>query len=517
MGTEDKDKFLFKLIRRATAALNIVQRGIEKINTSMGERFSASRFAFLAVIVMAGILLFTITIPPFIGMSDDGSFSRIMNSVGIFHYNDAPDNLYFNYYVRNYEVLPLQATNVAHTSLLFFIRIALFFNTLFGSGSNFDMRFMGLVYALMFLPAIYMIVKQSVLQTGNFTESFIVVALGILIFGDVTYCAYFCSFYKEPLMFVCALLCMGALMSMRSEGPDVLRILVFIGAGVALTLVKKQCSLIGFLLALMSMRLFFVKKDVTWRTLCIAGAITLLVCTGLSFFYVDSDFTIESKYNAMTRGVLLESKDPAKTLDEFGIDPSYEILADTSAYAAPPIVKADDHVLNSGFYDKYNSLSILIYYMKHPGSMLGMLDISVKASMESERGYSGNYEKSAGKSPMAKSFFWTAWSQFKSGAAPHTLGFLLVLAIAILLLYMRRLMRSTAGRDSRGTLAFVTLALTLAIGLSQAIAAIVESGDGDIQKQSFLLGIAIDLVSYYLIAEVIHRTNIFSGKALAKK
>ena len=87
-------------------------------------------------------------------------------------------------------------------------------------------------------------------------------ALGVLIFGDITYSEYFCSFYKEPLMIVCTLLCMGALMSMRSEGPEVLRILVLIRAGMALALVNKQCSLIGFILALLSMRLFFVKKDV---------------------------------------------------------------------------------------------------------------------------------------------------------------------------------------------------------------------------------------------------------------
>lgn len=517
MGTENKDKFLFRLIRRAVAVRNVVQSGIGKINAVMGKRFSSSWLALLAVITIVGILIFTITIPPFLGVSDDGSFSRIMNSVGIFHYSDTPENLYFNYYVRNYAVMPLQATNVAHTSLLLFIRFALFLNNLFGNGSNFDMRFMGLVYGLMFLPAIYMIVKQAVVRTGNFTESLIVMTLGVLIFGDITYCEYFCSFYKEPLMFVCALLCMGALMSMRSEGPDVLRILVFIGAGMVLTLVKKQCSLVGFILALMSMRLFFVKKDGAWRTICVAGAIALLVCTSLSFFYIDSDFTIESKYNAMTRGVLLESKDPAKTLEEFAIDPSYEILADTSAYATPPTVKADNKVLYSGFYDKYDSMSILIYYLKHPGSMLGMLDISVRASMESVRGYNGNYEKSAGKSPMSKSVFWTAWSQFKSGAAPHTIGFLVVLAIAILILYLRRVTRSTTASDSRGTLTFITLALMLAIGLSQAVTAIVESGDGDIQKQSFLLGLAIDLVSYYLVAEVIHRTNIFAGKASEKK
>ena len=126
MENDNKDKFLFKLIRHATVVLNFIQKGISKINAVMGKRFSASWFALIAVIALTGILIFTITIPPFIGMSDDGSFSRIMNSVGIFHYNDTPDNLYFNYYVRNYAVLPLQATNVAHTSLLFFIQIALF-------------------------------------------------------------------------------------------------------------------------------------------------------------------------------------------------------------------------------------------------------------------------------------------------------------------------------------------------------------------------------------------------------
>ncbi len=53
-----------------------------------------------------------------------------------------------------------------------------------------------------------------------------------------------------------------------------------------------------------------------------------------------SDFNETSKLHAMTRGVLFSSADPAKTLTEFNIDPSYELLADASAYDYLPFVRS---------------------------------------------------------------------------------------------------------------------------------------------------------------------------------
>ena len=72
----------------------------------------------------------------------------------------------------------------------------------------------------------------------------------------------------------------------------------------------------------------------------------------------------------MTRGVLFSSADPAKSLSEFGIDPSYELLADASAYDYLPFVKSEDSSLYNGFLDHYTISDIGVYYLQHPGSLI---------------------------------------------------------------------------------------------------------------------------------------------------
>jgi len=222
---------------------------------------------------------------------------------------------------------------------------------------------------------------------------------------------------------------------------------------------------------------------------------------------MESDFDKTSKFHAMTRGVLFESQNPRETLQEFDIDPSYELLADASSYDYLPVVKATDPVLNT-FLDQYTQLDIAIYYVRHPGALLGMLDVAIKSCFDIRREYCGNYEQSVGLPERAKSFFWGAWSNFKSNTLPKTIGYFVFL-IAVSIIQFKKGYSLRFYVERRNTVFMDTVMLIVLICLSQAIITIVNSGDAQMIRHCFLIGLGIDIITYIIITEIVHRIKIF--------
>ena len=209
----------------------------------------------------------------------------------------------------------------------------------------------------------------------------------------------------------------------------------------------------------------------------------------------------------MTRGVLFSSSDPAETLAEFGIDSSYELLADASAYDYLPFVRSEDSSLYQGFMDKYTIQDIGIYYLRHPGSLFGMIDVSIKQGMDMRRSNCGNYEKEAGFPEKAKSLFWSGWSSFKELSAPKTVGYLILLTGSVILLFYKDYLVHPMG-NRRNTVFLDMLLMVLAALLSQSIVVIVSSGDAEMVQRLFLVGLSIDIMTYCVFAELLHKLRI---------
>ena len=209
----------------------------------------------------------------------------------------------------------------------------------------------------------------------------------------------------------------------------------------------------------------------------------------------------------MTRGVLFESSDPAETLGEFGIDPSYELLADASAYDYLPLVKSGDASLYHGFMDKYTIQDIAVYYLRHPGSLLGMIDVSIRAGTDVRRSNCGNYEKSAGLPMKARTLFWSGWSSFKMTSAPRTVGYLFLLTAAVFLLFYKGY-TVRPPEDRRNTIYLDMLLTVLAVLLSQSVVVIVNSGDAEMVQRMFLVGLSLDIMTYCVFGELLHKIKI---------
>lgn len=490
--------------------ISFIKTKIEWVNENSEGKYSPTLIGLLAGVASILVIIIILFVPPFIGMADDGSFSSKMNPVGIYHKEDNHESLYFNYYVREYLSLAPQSTGAFNFSIQkLLIYTAKSIDWFFTRDNVFDLRFLALLYSFLFIPAVILLVKQSAYMVKTLTEMLVVGMLGVLIFADVGYIAYFSSFYTEPIIYLSTLFCCGAALAIKNEMNSFLYLVIFTVSGVALTTVEKQCSLLGVFLVILAVRFIFINKKMIWKLGCVISVVLLVFSIMLSLYYNSPDYTVFSKYHAMTRGVLLQSTEPEKTLREFGIDSSYSILTDTSSNEQYPLINPNNKSLQKGFYDRYNSAEIAGYYARNPKSMIAMLDIAVKAAFNIRGGSRGNYEEGVGWPKMAKSLFWSGWSNFKINSAPKTIGFLVVLLIGIILLFRRKPEENIKRYQQTNTIPLGVMLVIFLMGISQAIITIINSGDAEMYQHLFLFSVAIDITIYFCFSQLLHRLKIF--------
>ncbi len=483
-----------------------------KINSRMEGKYSPSFLALAATAITALTASIILFLPNYMGVANDGSTDDIMRSAGIYYMDEEPEDIYSNYFIKIYSKVPVDGEMPGQTfnSQIILLRLAKGLDDLFTRDSYFDIRFLGFLYLILYLPAVYLVVGQACQRVKRFSEGVFISAAGLIIFSDVGYILYFNSFYPEAVWLITMLYCAGASMTFqkkRSGYGDFLSLLLFLSAGLVLVSSRKQCAVIGFLFAVYLIRLIFVRRNWMWGACCISSAFLMSLLAIVCIFVYPSDFNETSRFHAMTRGVLFESSDPAETLEEFGIDPSYELLADASAYDYLPLVRSGDASLYHGFMDKYTIQDITVYYLRHPGSLLGMIDVSIRAGMDVRRSNCGNYEKSAGLPMKARTLFWSGWSSFKMTSAPRTVGYLFLLAAAVFLLFYRGYSIRPA-EDRRNTVYLDMLLTVLAVLLSQSVVVIVNSGDAEMVQRMFLVGLCLDIMTYCVFTELLHKIRI---------
>jgi hypothetical protein len=499
-------------MNRLLTFFNGIKGFLRKVNSKMEGKYSPSLLALAVTVITALIVSSILFLPNYLGVAGDGSTDDIMRSAGIYYIDKEPGKIYNNYFVKTYSTIASGEDMPGKTmnSQVILIKLAKVLDNVFTRDNYFDIRFLAFLYLLLYLPAVYLIIKQVCQRVKQFSEGFFIAAAGLIIFSDIGYVTYFNSFYPEAIWFITMLYCAGASMSFQKERTvywDFSSLILFLASAAILVSSRSQCAVIGFLFAVYVIRLIFVRRSFIWGASCIAAAFMLSILAILCIFLSPSDFSQTSKFHAMTRGVLFGSSNPAKTLGEFGIDSSYELLTDASAYDYLPLVKSGDDSLYHGFMDQYTTSDITVYYLRHPGSLLGMIDVSIGAGMDIRRTNCGNYEMSAGFPEKARSLFWSGWSTFKMTSAPRTIGYLLLLTGAIFFLFYKGYsLRPT--KDRRNTIFLDLLMMLLGVLLSQSVVVIINSGDAEMVQRMFLVGLSLDIMTYCVFAELQHKIKI---------
>jgi hypothetical protein len=462
-------------------------------------RLSLERLALFAAAAVLGALLF---VPPFVGVANNGDFERIMGTVGLADAvpDESPADRYFRYFHRTYKLQGLGLGGYVSSEIPVVLAATLL-NRLLYSSHTFDIRFLGAVYAVLFLTALHALLRA--LRPAPAAARAALAALFIPVFCDIGYVAYYHSLFGEPAILAFLLLTVGLALGLaRSAGrPSAALLAAFFASAACLAAAKTQTAPVGLLLALLGCRFRRLRGDRRWRRTWLWGTALLTLAAAGIYVAAPKEFKAINQYQSVFNGVLHGSADPARDLGELGIDPRLAVLAGTNYFTERPPIAPDDPLMAPMFYDRISHLRIALFYMAHPARLLDNLRCVADNAMMIRPAYLGNYERSAAFAPGTLSMKFAWWSEWKKTALPHSLTFFALFfgGCAALLAFYRRRSQPLPVRLAAETLLAVELIAACAF-----LTPLIGDGLSDIGKHLFLFNACFDLLAVGAGAWLIH-------------
>ncbi|MGN7457692.1 glycan biosynthesis hexose transferase WsfD [Paenibacillus pasadenensis] len=466
-----------------------------------------ARIAAAAALAAAIVILTALFVKPYLGMADNGDFFREIHNPGLYDLNETYEDRHFDYYNRIYGVreYPYDSNTAFISSLSLFIRGAIGADLLLTGDNRFDMRAIAALYAALFLAAIYLIVRQAA-ERLTAAGAAAAALIAVFVLADTGYTAYFSSFYGEPASYVLLLLTMALLMRLpeldrRSAGW----LAAWVAAAGLFAAAKQQNAPAGILLALLGLRAAFLYQSRRLRRLAIGGAAAVAAVSVLTYGLMSDDIKHINQYHAVTRGILQNTEHPERDLQEIGLDPKFAVLAGTTYYDKYQLEPVESELMQEEFYSKFGYLALLRYYALHADRAIDKLNEAASHAYQIRPTAMGNYEKSAGREPGAKSSFFSGWSSLKQQLFPGTFRFI-VLFYAVFyggLAYLY--VAAWRGRRRADQFRLEALALPGLIGLSQLGVSFLGAGDADLAKHLFLYNVCFDLMFGLMAGWVAHK------------
>ena len=474
-------------------------------NRRFGQHWTNTRFVMLSVGIVFALSAIVLWLPPCLGVGNDGSITRTMQNAGLSYLEEDEDNAN-NYFTRVYQT---GYSDTEDRSLqLVLIRAAEAIDRLFTGDQLFDIRFLSLLYVILAVPAWTLLTYSIVARANAFTEKCVLSGLCVLVLADASYITYFNSLYPEAIYVIGLSYLFGGCMMLQRKSRFTLLYWLSILLGVFMLCGTRQhTAIIGFIAAVFCVTQFRVTSRFLGKVGVACAAAAVLMTGFCGYAFAESDFDGTSRTHAMTRGVLLQSADPEETLQEFGIDGSYALLADVSLYDQYPLTEETEYYLQNGFLDHYSFPRIALYYLQHPRAMFSMLDLGAKSSVNLRRESCGSFERSAGRAPMSKTIFFAAYSILKLRSFPKTIAFPMLLIIICVLLSRDGWWRKKTP-DRFYYVYFCTTLTAAAVMIFHLMVIICNSGDAQLTQYNFIAGFSLDCLVLFTLSELLHRLNI---------
>lgn len=513
MGNKSEQKSARSVLARIIVG---ARHAVARYNRRMSKLYSLCHAALTGTVLVLLMMVFTLFIPPFSGVADDGSLSGVLLGSGLGYRRQDLTFPTGAYFVRVYLHSAYLPEGVSTHRLI--IRFAMWLDDQFTHDNMFDIRFLALVYTVLYLPAVYLTLRGIASRVKVASEATFLVIIGALILGDSAMVSYFNSLYPEAMWQICLVYCLGFSLALQHKEPGWTQtgLVGLLFTGCVLVLTESHCAAVGLVLTVFFARQIMM-EDHTVQISLIASvsAAVILIVSVLGATAGTDRFSDASKLHAMTNGVLMRAEDPGKTLESFGIDPRFETLTDMSSYGDFPYALSGNPNIQRDFLSKYSIGSILLHYLKHPLAYFGLLEVSVQSAFHPLRSFVGNFESDSGWPERAVNGQLANYSSFKANSLPQTIGFLFILAIVYWGLFRKR--RGLNPHQARFTfrerqIMLDTFLLLLLTGIAHLTAILAVSGTAEMERYQMLCGFCIDGMLLLFVAEILHRLKIFSAE-----
>lgn len=461
-------------------------------------------------IVILGIILFyTLFMNPIVGKCDNGDFARMYGQSGLMDFAKNPKDLYDGTVHRLYQInwfsflLPWAPNWVAGVLIT---KMSMFLYAFFDitTSGTFNISMQAFIYCIMYLAAVFMILRYKKMNKA------MKIAAGIFItifFTDINYIAYFNSFFGEAAVIVFMLLFIGATLNLISkEKPGKIDITAFFICSGGFILAKTQeLPLLVFMYIIYGTVYFYYKDK---RKMIIIAVSIVTALSMLMFVSINSFTNMNNMYQAVFMGVLRDSKNPEKDLEDLGLDKNLAYLKDYGFYDdTNPVDRTGDY-LKKNFYSKMSSVKVLKYYLTHPDRMWEKMNVSAEHAYEFYDISKSNFEK--GKYPNNKIVNTIRYKLIQKYPDLHKNIYIYLAFSAVY--FAGCLWYLIKDKKKESKILSLMCIFILASGSSQSILPIIGSGQADFGKHLFLLNLSYDVMIGTAIVWIIYNVTKILNK-----
>jgi hypothetical protein len=478
---------------------------VKKAWNTFQKHISPAAMATILAAVICAMILF---VPPVNGYADNGDFYRAMLSNGIYRL-PTEHSQYIGFVETKFGILKyFNENNVAvFSSQALFVKAAVLLNKLFYSHRYFDIRFLGIVYYVAFLPGVYLLTK-ALAGTWRRIRNYVIAIFVVLIFADASFILYFNSFFAEPGMLIAFLYAFASII-LLARGCYSKRwklLLLYFISIVLLITNKQQNAPLALSFGVVSMGLFFLPGLKKQKKLAIIGGVVGIMGAGiLTYSLINKEFNDVNQYQSFTHGVLMETGDPSKNIKKSGLSEQFALMREQNYYAKTfDTVDPSSAYIRKHLVGKYNFAWIVKYYAQNPQQFLRLLDVASKDIMVTQVKAVGDYTKSSGKKAGQQSTFFTLYSSLAGAFFPGKYAFLCLLALTFIIVYAVSAYIDFAAGRLFGVMRFFLVLGLMTICVFVPIVSIIGDGDADLAKHLFMVPLSLDLTFIMFISDILN-------------
>jgi len=410
-------------------------------------------FAFCAAILL--LLIWQLFVPPVLSVANDHDFEKILGPLclGPIATNNTP---YFDYTVLHFAYdpdfcinWPMRTTNEAA------FHAGLWLNHIFYSKTDFDLRFMGVIYGLIFFAGF--VTLQRALRYVPLRLSIVAQATWIAVVCNAVYVPLFNTLYFDALSLATltgALAALGVVALRKDAGIGWIAV-----ASLWLAILAGSKSQHAPLALLCIPALWITRSAKLTR---LAASLLIIAGAWLSLSTMPRFYQGEATFNALFYRILPTVPDRPAYLAETRIPPSWAQYSGEVAFAEDVPLRDPDWEVRFG--DWFGPEALIRLYLRHPAAawLIARENLD-EASMDRVRirmsGVAhrlGNYDESLGRPPQSISHFFTIWAPIKEAIfGDHPLVYAAFIVLVIVLAWIL----APPGRPMRLLLVIVTLSL----------------------------------------------------------
>ncbi|MBP2098460.1 hypothetical protein [Enterococcus rivorum] len=476
---------------------------LNRIGQRLAPYFPPAVISTLMVFFVAIFLLF---LPNYAGIADNGTFSKLIYHSGLYPLKGY-EQMYTNYFVREYGILEYFNETGLHwvSSQSIVVNLAVFLNKIFYSKTIFDLRCLALIYLGFYLGAIYLLTKALTIKSRTKMNYLIAVIIGF-IFSDSDYLVYFQSFYPNAVALISYIYMFSAgILLYRKMYSDKWLLLIYVSGAFFLLTLSAQYLFVVALSLIPIIMIGFMDTNISTRLLAMFAVLFLVISGVLSYLFIPLSDSESRHFQAVSQGVLQVTQQPKQGLEKMEINPQYGVTKGDNYFDEYLPYDSQGTDVKDNLINRGNNLILISYYFTNPKEFKKALSKSMRMIYEVQDASLGNFEKSVGRAPGAKSSLFSFYSEVRRKSFPKTLGFLNLFFLLVVSLYMPGFIKSIYLKDIREGMRFMLVLIFYAIALLNLSVVTMTFGFNGISTHLFLVPLTLDLLLLLTVSEFFNK------------